>query len=225
MKFFLLFGALWWLLGNPFVAILIVLVILYVLDRRFVGLTPSITRPLRRRSDIARWKRHLQMSPHDLSAKSELVRLLIEAKKYEEALKWLEGMRKQSEESAEYWSDAGICELALGRLAEGERAMLKALSVNPRVKFGLPYLRLGEAWAKKDPDKALEYLEKFKAVNSSSCEAFYRLGQIYANLGKKDEAVKAFRECRELYAALPRYLKRKERKWALLAWFQGGAKP
>jgi len=224
VKFFLLFGALWWLLGNPFVAILIVLVILYVLDRRFVGLTPSITRPLRRRGDIARWKRHLQMSPHDLSAKTELVRLLIEAKKYGEALKWLESMRKQSEESAEYWSDVGICELALGRLAEGEQAMLRALAANPRVKYGLPYLRLGEALAKKDPDKALDYLEQFKTVNSSSCEAFYRLGQIYAHLGKKDEAAKAFRECRELYAALPRYLKRKERKWALLAWLQGGAK-
>jgi TolA-binding protein len=67
-------------------------------------------------------------------------------------------------------------------------------------------------------------LEKFKTINSSSCEAFYRLGQIYVSLGKKDEAAQAFRECRELYAALPRYLKRKERKWALLAWFQGVAK-
>lgn len=114
--------------------------------------------------------------------------------------------------------------MALGSLAKGEQAMLRALEINPRVKFGLPYLRLGEAWAKKDPDKALGYLEKFKTINSSSCEAFYRLGQIYVSLGKKDEAAQAFRECRELYAALPRYLKRKERKWALLAWFQGVAK-
>jgi tetratricopeptide (TPR) repeat protein len=224
VKLLFLFGALWWLLGNPIVAILIVLVILYVLERRFIGLTPSIARPLRRRGAIARWKRHLHMSPHDLSAKTELVRLLIEAKKYREAREMLLGMQKLAQDSAEYWSDLGICELALGRLEEGEQAMLKALEISPRVKYGQPYLRLGEAWAKKDPDKALSYLEKFKTVNSSSCEAYYRLGQIYASLGKRSEAAKAFRECRQLYFTLPRYLKRKERRWVLLAWLQGAAK-
>ncbi len=221
MKLFVLFGLLWWLLGNPFVAILVILVILYLLERRFIGLSPSLARPFRRRSAIAKWKRQLQISPHDLSAKTELARLLIEGGKYAEARELLLGMQAQSEDSAEYWSDLGVCELALGRLEEGEQAMRKALSISPRVKYGQPYLRLGEAWAGKDPDKALRYLESFKDVNSSSCEAYYRLGKIYAALGKKAEAAAAYRECRELYAALPRYLKRRERKWAVRSWLQG----
>jgi tetratricopeptide (TPR) repeat protein len=215
VKLFLLFGALWWLFGNPFIAILVLLVVLYLLERRFIGLSPSLIRPFRRRSAIAKWKRQLQMSPHDVSAKSELARLLIESRKYAQARDLLLGIQSQSENSAEYWSDLGTCELALGRLSEGEQAMLRALSISPRVKYGQPYLRLGEAWAKKEPSKALTYLEAFKEVNSSSCEAYFRLGKLYADLGKREEAASAFRECRELYAALPRYLKRTERKWVL----------
>nr|WP_255570620.1 tetratricopeptide repeat protein [Cohnella sp. CFH 77786] len=218
---FLLFGALWWLFGNPFVAILVLLAVLYLLERRFIGLSPSIVRPFRRRSAIAKWRRQLQMSPYDVSAKSELARLLIEGRQFAQAREVLLGIQSQSEHSAEYWSDLGTCELALGRLPEGEEAMRRALSISPRVKYGQPYLRLGEAWSKADPAKALGYLEAFKEVNSSSCEAYYRLGSLYAELGKREEAASAFRECRELYASLPRYMKRKERKWALKSLLRG----
>lgn len=222
MKLFMLFSALWLLLGNPFVAVLVLLVVLYLLERRFIGLSPSLVRPFRRRSAIAKWKRQLQLSPHDVSAKHELARLLIESRKYAQALQVLSDIQDQSEHSAEFWSDRGTCELALGRLEEGEQSMLKALAISQRVKYGAPYLRLGEAWAKRDPAKALQYLASFKATNASSCEASYRLGRIYADLGEREAAAAEFRECRALYGSLPRYLKRKERKWVLLSLLQGG---
>jgi tetratricopeptide (TPR) repeat protein len=221
VKLFLLFGLLWWLLGNPIAAVVVLLVLLYILERRFIGLSPSIVRPLRRRSAIAKWRRELKLSPHDVSAKAELARLLIENRQYGEAREILLGIQEKSDHSAEYWSDLGTCELALGRLEEGDSAMRKALSISPKVKYGQPYLRLAEAWAGKDPAKALAALEDFRTVNSSSCEAYYRLGTLYAGLGKRADAAAAFRECRKLYAALPRYLKRKERKWVLLSLIRG----
>jgi tetratricopeptide (TPR) repeat protein len=217
----LLFGGLWWLFGNPFIAILVLLALLYILERRFIGLSPSIVRPFRRKSAIARWKRHLHLSPHDVSARTELARLLIESRKYGQAREILLGIREQSEHSAEYWSDLGTCDLALGRLEEGEEDMRRALSINARVKYGQPYLRMGGAWSKRDPSKALGYLEAFKEVNSSSCEAYYRLGELYADLAKPQEAAAAFRECRVLYSSLPRYMKRRERKWALKSLLRG----
>lgn len=221
MKLFLLFGLLWWLLGNPIAAVVVLLALLYILERRFIGLSPSIVRPFRRRSAVAKWRRELRLSPHDVSAKSELARLLIESRKYREARGILLGIQEKSEHSAEFWSDLGVCELALGHLEEGDAAMRKALSISPRVKYGQPYLRLAEAWSVRDPAKALADLEAFREVNSSSCEAYFRLGTLYGRLGKREEAAAAFRECRQLYAALPRYMKRKERKWALLSSLRG----
>lgn len=221
MSKFLAFGALWWLLGNPFIAILVLLLILYLLDRRYIGLSPSFIRPLKRRSAISRWRRHIQMSPHDLSAKTELARLLIERRSYREAREILQDIESRMEHSAEFWSDLGTCELALGNLEAGESAMLRAVEISPRVKYGQPYLRLAEAYAKTNPEKALDFLQQFKALNSSSCEAYYRLGTIYANLGRADDAANASRECIQLYRSLPKYMKRHERKWAIRASLRG----
>lgn len=215
MSKILLFVGLTWLLGSPIAAIVVLLVIFYVLERRFVGLSPSIVRPFRRRSAISKWKRQLHLSPHDVSAKSELARLFIESKKYGQARDILQGIQTQMDHSAEYWSDLGICDLALGKLEQGEQEMNKALSISPRVKYGQPFLRLAESFSVSDPAKAIAYLLQVKEVNSSSCEAYYRLGKIYANIGKPEEAAIAYRECRQLYGSLPRYMRRHERKWAL----------
>jgi len=220
MSKILLFFGLTWLFGNPFIAILVLLVLIYALERRFVGLSPSLVKPLRRRGTITKWKRQLEISPHDVSAKTELARLLIESGKHGQALEVLRGIENRMSHSAEYWSDLGTCELALGRLEEGERAMRQALSISPKVKYGQPYLKLAEALAKTEPDRAIAFLQEFKGVNSSSCEAYYRLGAIYDGLGKKTEASAAYRECRSLYRSLPKYMKRHERKWALRAYLR-----
>ncbi|MCD9025825.1 tetratricopeptide repeat protein [Cohnella silvisoli] len=220
MSKILLFVGLTWLLGSPFAAILVLLVIFYVLERRFIGLSPSIVRPFRRRNLIAKWRRQLHLSPHDVSAKSELARLLIESKKFGQAREILLGIETQMDHSAEYWSDIGICDLGLGNLEDGEREMKRALAISPRVKYGQPYLRLAESFSKRDPVKAIAYLQEFKEVNSSSCEAYYRLGSVYTSLGNPEEAAKAYRECRQLFRSLPRYMKRHERKWALRSFFR-----
>ncbi|WP_239618508.1 tetratricopeptide repeat protein [Cohnella mopanensis] len=221
MSKILLFVGLTWLFGNPFIAILVLLVIFYVLERRFIGLSPSLIRPFRRNNSISKWKRQLQLSPHDVSAKSELARLLIEGKRYTQAREILLGIENQMEHSAEYWSDRGTCNLALGQLEDGEREMIRALSISRKVKYGQPYLRLAESFSKSDPTKAIAYLSQFKEVNSSSCEAFYRLGNVYESLGNSEEARAAFGEGRQLYRTLPKYMRRHERKWAIRCLLKG----
>lgn len=220
MKFAALFGLLWLVLGNPVAAVLIVLLVLYALDRRFVGLTPNVARPFQRRRQLARLRAQTAVNPRDLSARMETARLLMEMKRHREAYGMLRDMEPHMHPSAEYWSDLGACALALRRLDEGERHMRQALDINPRVKYGEPYLRLAEAFASRDAAKALDDLQRFRDIHSSSCEAIYRLGKLYRSLGRPEEARRAFRECVDLYRSLPRYLKRRERKWALLARFR-----
>ncbi len=220
MKFAALFGLLWLVLRNPVAAVLITLLVLYALDRRFVGLSPSLTQPFQRRRRLARLRAQTAVNPHDLSAKMETARLLMEMKRYREAYGILCDLESAMHTSAEYWSDLGVCALALGRLDEGERHMRRALDLNPRVKYGEPYLRLAEAFASRDAAKALDHLQRFRDIHSSSCEAVYRLGKLYRSLGRPEEARQAFRECVDLYRTLPRYLKRRERKWALLSRFR-----
>jgi tetratricopeptide (TPR) repeat protein len=213
----LLFSALWWITGNPFIAIVILLVILYWLDRRFIGLTPSIARPIKRRQRLNQLNRDIKLQPHLTSAKLELARIFLEKKRYAEALPLLEDVQRVMEDSPDVLYEIGLCRLKAGQTEEGERLIIQALEKNPRVKYGEPYLRLGETFAERDPDKAVKYLEQFHDVHSSSCEAYYLLGKLYKRMGRTEEARSAFKETLDIYRALPKYKRKSERRWALLA--------
>ncbi|WP_028547951.1 tetratricopeptide repeat protein [Paenibacillus sp. UNC451MF] len=221
MSKLLLFVALTWLTGSPIIALIVLLIIFYALERRFIGLTPSIFKPIQRARRLSKLRQELRMNPHQTSAKLDVARLLIERNQYREAAELLEQIRAVMEDSADVRAELGVCKLKLGHLEEGEKLLLEAIEMNPRVKYGEPYLRLAEAWADREPGKAIHYLETFGSVNSSSCEAYYRLGQLYTRLGQKEEARRAYRETVELYRGLPKYRRRFERRWAMLARLKG----
>ncbi|OBZ13289.1 MULTISPECIES: lipopolysaccharide assembly protein LapB [Bacillales] len=217
---FSLFIFLIWLFGNPFIAILVMLVLLYMLDRRFVGLTPSLFKPIKRLSRIKKLKQQIDSSPNDVSSKHELARLLIERKKYGEALRWLEPLQHTLEDSAEFWDDLGMSYLYTGDEERGVACMLRGLDLNPRVKYGAPYLRLASHYSSGQTEKALTYIQAFQAINSSSCEAYDQLTSIYKQLGNAEEAKRTTEEGLRIYRMLPRYKKRQERKWAVRLWWK-----
>ncbi|WP_274649665.1 tetratricopeptide repeat protein [Paenibacillus humicola] len=220
MSKLLIFGFLWWLLGNPFLALIVMLVLIYALDRRFIGITPSVVKPLRRMGAIRRLRQQIHMNPNDIPSKHELARLLIERKHFKEARDILMPLQDSLEHSAEFWDDLGTALAHLSEPEGAEAAIRNALSINPRVKYGEPYLRLAALHAKTDPERAIGHLEEFRAIQSSSCEAYYRLARLYEQLGRDDQAKRSLAECLEVYRLLPRYKKRQERKWALLAWLK-----
>lgn len=220
MSKFFLFSLLWWLTGSPLRAILVLLVIFYFIDRKFIGLSPSLIKPFRRNRRLSALRVHLRTHPHDSSSKLEAAHLMISKKQYKDALELLEQVRPVMDDSAEVVFGLGLCQLNLGRKEEGELLLLESLRMNPRVSYGEPYLRLGEAYADDQPDKAAGYLEQFRELNTSSCEAYYRLGKLYEKLNRPEDARNAFREALDIYRGLPKYKKRSERRWALLSFFQ-----
>lgn len=220
MAKFALFSLLWFLLGNPFVAIIVLLIIAYILDRRFIGLSPSLMRPIKRRQRIGKLKQELALSPHNLSAKQELGHLLIESKCYREAREVLEPIRERMDQSAEYLDDLGTAYLHTGDSALGEAAIREALELNPRVKYGEPYLRLASLYSASDKTKALHELNELRSLNSSSCEVFYRMGILYGQMERMAEAKGAWQEAIRVYQGLPKYLRRKERGWMIRSRFK-----
>ncbi|WP_424768358.1 tetratricopeptide repeat protein [Paenibacillus sp. sgz302251] len=209
-----------WIFGNPFIAIIVLLILFYALDRRFVGLSPSFIKPLKRLSRIRKLKQHTQLSPNDVSAKLEHARLLIERKKYSEALKWLEPLEHTLEDSAEYWDDLGLSYFYSGNSDRGVACMHRSLELNPRVKYGAPYLRLATHYSKARTDQALSYIRAFQEIHSSSCEAYDRLAAIYNLMGQKNEAARVVEDGLRIYRTLPRFKKRQERKWAVRLLFK-----
>ncbi|HEY2495225.1 MAG TPA: tetratricopeptide repeat protein [Paenibacillus sp.] len=212
---FIGFFLLWRILGNPFLALLVIVVVVYLLDRRYVGVFPSITKPFKRMSKISKLRSEIALNYNDVSSKYELARLLMERKKYKEALAILEIIQEPYEHSAEYWSDLGAVLLKLGSIDQGEAYILKGLDINPRVKYGEPYLRLAGVYQNQDREKAQHYVRQFQTIQSSSSEACYLLGMMYKALDRKEDAKSAFQESIDIYRTLPKYKKRQERKWAV----------
>ncbi|WP_310832933.1 tetratricopeptide repeat protein [Paenibacillus pedocola] len=207
------------LVGNPFLALIILLVILYFLDRRYVGIFPSITRPFRRSRQISRLRTTISLNPNDVSAKFELARLLVERKRYNESKDLLLQITDRYEQSAEYWVELGYVNLKLGLMPEGEAQMLQGLEINRRARYGQPYLQLAETFRGVDQDKALYYVSQFQEIQSSSSEAYYLAGSMYKALGRNEDAKRAFEESTAIYRTLPKYKKRQERGWALRSYF------
>ncbi|MFC4779374.1 tetratricopeptide repeat protein [Paenibacillus sp. GCM10023252] len=219
-KLFFSFLLLNWLFGNPIVALLVLLAILYFLDRRFLGLSPSFIKPLRRMRKISRLKQQIALSPNDVSSKLELARLLIERKKFSKARELLEPLQETMEHSAEFWDDLGTSRLFTGDPGGGVAAVERALELNARVKYGAPYLRLAALHSRSNTERALHYLQQFQSIQSSSCEAYYRLAAVYKEMDRKEDAAEALGEGLRIYRSLPRYKKRQERGWALRLWLR-----
>ncbi|AIQ58276.1 tetratricopeptide repeat protein [Paenibacillus borealis] len=207
------------LVGNPFLALIILLAILYFLDRRYVGIFPSLTKPFRRRRQISKLRTTIALNPNDVSAKFDLARLLTERKRYSESKELLTEIADRYETSAEYWVELGYANLKLGILPEGEAQMLKGLEINRRAQYGQPYLRLAETFRHADHDKALYYVSQFQEIQTSSSEAYYLAGSMFKALGRTEEAKRAFTESLAVYRSLPKYKKRQERGWALRSYF------
>ena len=211
------FGFLYWFFGNPFVALLVLMIILYVIDRRYVGMFPNIFRPFQLSQRLRRVRQELELRPYHASLKFEAARILAEKRRYTEAMVYLDELIPVMNDSAEMWYEAGHCRLKLGDLNTGESHILHALHLNSRVRYGEPYLRLGEAFADTDQMKALQYLREFQDIHSSSCEAYYRLGIVLELIGQNDQARQAYKEAITIYDSLPKYKRKSERRWVWLA--------
>jgi len=216
-----LFSLLWWLTGSPLAALIVILLLLYVLDLRFVRLLPDVTKPLRRWRRLSSLNSQLRLNPHDTPAKLEVARLLMEKRQFREALTYLDDISAAMQDSPEYLCDRGICLLKTGQMEEGLQLIGQALRANLRVKYGEPYLRQAEAYAERQQrEKALASLAELAQMNMSSCEVYYRQGELYRELQQTDKAKHAYREAVEVYRGLPPYKRRTERRWALLAWLK-----
>ncbi|QQE80133.1 lipopolysaccharide assembly protein LapB [Alicyclobacillus sp. SO9] len=220
LKGLFLFGLLRFITGNTWISIILIVIIYYFIDRRYIGLFPSVIKPFRRLMRTSNLRRQIAMNPHDMPAKYDLARTYMEKRQYRGALRLLEDLSDTMKESEDVVYDTGVCYLALGNLEKGEQLVLRSLEKNKQLRYGEPYLKLAVAYSSSDPDKALRFVQEVQSYNFSSCESYYRMAQLHRHFGRKQEARDALRQCLDTYRVLPRFRRRTERRWAVLALLQ-----
>lgn len=218
MSKFILFYVLYWLTGNPLLALLVIVAVILAVDRTYLSFIPDPFKALRASSRIGELRKIVSMNPHDGRSLKELGVLLVEKGNFGKAVEYFRGAEAKMADDPEFNYYYGIAEARTGDISKGKGLVEKALQSSPGLKYGEPYLMMAEVYIdRRDYRNALPSLEKFVEIHSSSSRGFYRLGLVKMKLGMKDEGVAYLRKSIKAFKSAPLFKRRVDRKWALKA--------
>lgn len=220
---FLIFYLITFLTGSPLLALLVIFALYIALDYQLTGVFRRGIRIIQMESEINDLKKEVALNPHNVAALNNLGRLLVTRKKASQALPYLERAYERLSDSEETNYYLGLACLGCGNEALGEKYLLKALEINPRFRYGEPFLRLAEYYIKRNRlDEAVVRFERFFSIHSSSSEGFYKFGLLQLRLGNINRAVESFQKAIEVFKLSPSFKKREDRLWAYKARYHLG---
>ncbi len=209
-----LFFLLSWLLHNPILALIIVVALSLPGYLYASGWMFRLLRHVRHWQEIQRLRQTVAVNPHNVAAQTDLGRELALAGKPREALEHLRAAEPRSSDSAETLYFLGYSLLRRDDWEQGSNYIQRALEIDPKFRYGEPYLRLGDFHLeRKRFAEALAYYETFRSIHTSSAEGLYKLGWCYQEVGRFAEAREALTTAIEAFRTGPKYKRREDRSW------------
>lgn len=143
MSKFFLFYILFYLTGNPLLALLILLAAVYLIDRNTMRVLPDWSGRLSTWGRIRGLKRTVSLNPEHAGALTDLGSLLVRRGDYTQAVPFLERALPKMADSDEANFYLGFAYLRTGQREKARERLEKVLGLNPRFGYGEPHLRLG----------------------------------------------------------------------------------
>jgi len=211
---FFLFVILSWILGNPLLALLVLLGLSLPGYLYAGGWVLRLWNRYYRWRSIERLRQTVAINPHNVAALSSLGRELAMAGRPQEALEYLRSAEPRSANSAETLYFLGYSLLQTGDGEKGRDFVERALKIDPKFRYGEPHLALGDYHFQRQQLKAaLPYYETLKTLHSSHVEGLYKLGCCHYSLGDYAKAERELTASVESFQTSPRYKRRLERSW------------
>jgi tetratricopeptide (TPR) repeat protein len=213
-KFFL-FYILYWILGNPILVIIILLLLYFTIDRTFLGFIPDPFKAFKKAGRIRELRRIVAINPHDSRSLKELGIHMVEKKDYQTARQYLEQAEGKLSSDPEFKYYYGLSVARSGDIQKGRELVDSALAQSPGLKYGDPLLQFAEVYIDNgDYRSALPLLERFENIHSSSSRGFYRMGLVKLKLGEKTEGTEYLKKSIAVFKASPRFKRKVDRRWA-----------
>jgi predicted Zn-dependent protease len=113
----------------------------------------------------------------------------------------------------------GVARVRIGDAEGALEPLVQAVDLDPRVRFGEPYLVAAEALTALGRfEEAEDALDRYVRSNSSSLQGYVRLAEVRKARGDRQGARRALGEALDTWAQIPGYRRRKELGWWLRAW-------
>lgn len=217
MKTFGLFALLSLLTGNPLLALVILLIIFFFAENRFIGILPDFFGFWRKANRTRQLNREIRVNPYDAEAHLELGETYFRKGKYQLAFSSLEKASTKMQGHPLFHFYRGAACYHLGKTEEGRKEIEKAIEINPKVSFGEPYMYLVQPYLmEKKPGPEIDSLFN-QLLHHGTPRTFYEAGKLFLGAGDKRRARLLFRETIDNYEACRGSMRRLYRKWAILA--------
>ena len=147
---------------NPLAALVLIVIIYAIVDRWYIGVLPDFIQPLSRWRKMTRLKKELEFSPSPGRTLYQIGALQVENGNMAEGRQHLEKAHSLIQEHSDIEYYLGVARIKTGALELGKEALENALKINPKVKYGFPYIYLIEYSLKqKSPQEQIDaYMEK-----------------------------------------------------------------
>lgn len=167
---------------------------------------------------IGSLERQIAANPANVTARRDLATLWLERLRPRRALALLDEARRRSPRDAELLYLTGLARLRSGDPEGALAPLVEAVEIDPRIRFGEPYLAAAQALSAIGRfEEAEDALERYLRVNSSSVQGFVRLSEVRRRRGDAAGAREALREALATWSQVPGFRKRAELSWWLRA--------
>lgn len=212
LTYYIAIMALTYLVQYP--PLLVGLVVLFLL-RRFIPDPVVLFRTFGR---ISQLRRQIDANPQNVTARRDLAVIYLDRLRPGAALTLVDQALVRFPDDAELLYLKG---LAHHRRGENEQALgpvVRAVEIDPRVRFGQPYLVAGDALsALGRHDEAVDSYERFVHASGSSIEGHVKLARALKRTKDAEGGKKALDEAFVTWRSIPGYARRKQVGWWLRA--------
>jgi tetratricopeptide (TPR) repeat protein len=176
--------------------------------RRFVPGPGALLRLFGRARKL---RAQVELNRANITARRDLAVVYLDGMRARAAVPLLEEGLALSPNDAELLYLHGLALHRTGRHEQALAPLVRAVEIDARVRYGLPYLVAGDALAALDRwDGALDAYEHYVADNSSDVSAYTRLARAHAHTGDRAGARTALYEGLRTWGVLPGSMKRRQ---------------